>query len=873
MTLLRALRELLRRGRRDDEIREELAFHLEAQADEARASGLSDAEARRAARRDLGNLALVEETTREAWRWRRLERLAQDVGYAVRMMRRRPGFTIAAILSLTLGIGATVAIFSLLDALMLEQLPVRRPTELVQLIESRVQEGVAYDEEEFVYSAYEQLKSGTAGLSAVATETDSFEGDIVDRGAKHRAVTQLVSANYFDLLGVGAAHGRVFHQPMPEIDHPIAVVSEAYWRRRFAESASVLGATIQRGRISYTVVGVAARGFRGLELESSVDIWLLFDQVVPANDESRKRGRWMRIIGRLADGATPAQVSAQATGILGRTVRFQPGATPYSTLRLQLNRPLRLASLVVVLVLLIACTNLAGLTYAGNLARERELAVRRALGASRRRLIGQLLTESLLLASIGALLALAVAYWTNRALLAFLPPAAAPALTQLRFDLDPRTIAMTALIAIVTAVAIGLFPALYTTQSGMADELRVKTGAGRRSRSWTSRSLIVGEIAACTILLMLAGVLLQSVQNLRGQDAGYVEEQLLVADVAFPSEHGEQRRDLQLEELRTRIAALPGVQVASFSNLGQLSGGAFHWRIGFPDQPFTREQAPQVIEHRVTPGFLAAMGTRLTAGREFTAADTASAPLVAIVNEPFAETFFPGRNPIGQRFYHEGGSRSRQLMEVVGVVQSVRWLSLRAEPRPMYYRPYAQQGGTPMVRFAVRAAGSLDALSAAVTAAAQAIDRDVNVTNVVPFTEIVNRALRTERLVASVSTAFGALGLLIAAIGLYGVLAFNVTRRRREIGVRIAVGASPGTVERMFLRESFAMLVLGLGLGVPLAIAVTRSIAAMLYGIGPQDPVALAAVVVVLGAATAAAAFIPAKRAAAIDPISALREE
>jgi predicted permease len=288
---------------------------------------------------------------------------------------------------------------------------------------------------------------------------------------------------------------------------------------------------------------------------------------------------------------------------------------------------------------------------------------------------------------------------------------------------------------------------------------------------------------------------------------------------------------------------------------------------------FNRERAPQVIEHRVTPGFLAAMGTRLLEGRDITEADTISSPLVAIVNERFATTFFPGRSPIGQRFYRDGGSQSRQLIEIVGVAQDARWIGLRAEPRPMYYRPYAQMGGTPAVRFAIRATGNLDALGAAVAAAATSIDREARVTNVVPFAEVVNRSLRTERLVASVSSAFGALGLVIASIGLYGLLAYSVTRRRREIGVRIAVGASPWSVERMFLRESFVLLVLGLALGIPLAIAVTRSIASMLYGIGPQDPGAIAAVAIALAATTTAASFIPARRAAAIDPIVALREE
>jgi predicted permease len=791
-----------------------------------------------------------------------------DLAYACRMMRRRPGFSAAAVLSLTLGIGANVALFSLLDALLLEQLPVRQPSSLVQLVEPGSQGAV---NDRFVYVTYDQLRAGATRLSSIAAMTDDSESEIEENGVRHRAVTQFVSNNYFDLLGVDAARGRVFHEQVSENGQPVAVVSDSYWRRHYAASESVLGTTLRRGRLTFSVIGVAPPGFKGVELEAGVEIWFLFDQVIPPNDQSRTRGRWIRIVGRLSGPATPEQVSSEASAILGRPVTFRPGGRAYSALRLQLYRPLLLVTLVVVLVLLIACTNLANLTLAGHLARERELAVRRALGASRWRIVWQLLTESMVPAAIGATLALVLAYWINGALLAFLPPQFAPALADLRFELDARMLLLAASMALATSVMIGLLPALYSTRTSMTNELRVKAGGGGRTRPWTSRGLIAGEIAACTVLLMVAGVFLRSVQNLRGQDAGYTEHQLLVADVGFRGD--EARRDAWLDELRSRVAALPGVQAAAYSNTGQLSGVALEWRIGFPDRPFARDEAPAVIEHLVTPAFFAAMGTRLHAGRDFTAADTASSPLVAIVNDLFASAFFPGRNPIGQRFFRDGGSRSQQPIEIVGVVQSAKWLSLRRAPQPMYYRPYAQVGGTPVVRFAIRAAGDIEALGAAVSAAATSIDRDVRLSNVVPFEEIVNRGLLTERLVAYVSTGFGVLGLLIAAIGLYGVLAYNVTRRRREIGVRIAVGASPGAVERMFLRESFALLAVGLAAGMSAAFGLIRLASSMLYGVGPYDPSAIAVATVVLASATAAAAYLPARRAASVDPIVALREE
>jgi putative ABC transport system permease protein len=870
MTFFRKLRSVFGRARRDAEIREELQFHLEAEADERREAGSSDADARRAARRELGNAALVAEDTRAAWGWRWLEHLAQDLVYAGRMIRRRPGFTAAAVLSLALGIGANVAIFSLLDALLMQQLPVRRPGELVQLVEPSKQGPVPYDR--FVYATYDRLRDSASGLASVAVMTDDSEGDVVGNGVKHRAVTQLVSENYFQFLGIDAAAGRVFH---PSSDaaatEPVAVISDSYWRRQFGASTAALGATLSRGTLAFSVVGVVPPGFKGVELEAAVDIWFLFNQVVAPQDDDRTRGRWVRIVGRLGSGATPEQVSAAASSILGRAVTFRPGGRAYSALRNQLYRPLLLVMFVVLLVLLITCANLANLTLAGNLARERELAVRRALGASRWRIIRQLLTESLLIALAGAVCAVLVASWLSAALLGFLPPQFAPALVDLRFSLDLGVMAIAASIAIVTSLTIGLLPALYSTRSAMSSELRIKSGP-QRTRGWTTRSLIVGEIAICSLLLMLAGVFLRSVQNLRGQDAGYTEQQLLVADVGFPG-RDDPGRDQNLQDLRARIESLPGVQVVAYSNAGQLSGSGIEWRIGFPDRPFTREDAPQVIENRITPGFFAAMGSRLLEGREFTALDTETSPPVAIVNDLFASTYFPGRNPIGQRFFRDGGSRSREPVEIVGVVQSARWLNLRLAPQPLYYRPYSQVGGTPVVRFAIRASAATVALAAAVSATATSIDRDVRLANVVPFREIVNRGLVIERLVAYVSGVFGLLGLLIAAIGLYGVLAYSVTRRRREIGVRIAVGATRGSVERMFLRESFALFAVGLAIGVPMGIAVIRSIASMLYGVTPGDPSGIVAVTVVLGLATAAAAFFPARRAAAIDPIVALREE
>jgi predicted permease len=869
--LLRSLRRLSRSARREADLRDELQFHLDEEMDEARASGLSADQARLAARRDLGNVAIVAEDTRAAWGWTGAARLAQDLRYAIRIVRRRPAFAIAAVLTLTLGIGANTAVFSILDGLLLETLPVARPHELVQMVERRPQTGAPIDA--FTYQHYESVRMGSRLLSGVAAASvyPSAQG-IFEREERLTAVVHFVSDNYFEVLGVSPIRGRIFRQTPPgAAGELIAVISEAFWRSHYASDPAAVGATFRLGKREVTVAGVAPARFRGVHFERAVDIWIPYEIVVAPNSESRTRGRSVHVIGRLAPDRSLAQIDAEVTAVVGRPVSFQSAATGFSRLRQQLFQPLLLVELVVGLVLLITCVNLANLTLSGNLARERELAVRGALGASRWRIVRQLLTEHLLLALAGGALGLVVAYWISAALLSFLPATYAPALIGLRFELDGRVLVFTALLSIVTCLSVALFPALRSTRPLASNGLGVKSASGA-GRPWISRSLIVGEVAMCTLLLMIAGVFLRSVQNLRGQDGGYSEEALLVADVQFPIEYGDDRRDVLIEELRARAAVLPEVEIVAYSHLGQLSGGAFEYRLGFPDRPAAADK-PIAIEQRVSPGFLGAMGTRILQGRDFTAADTARSTPVAIVNELFAAEFFPGRSPIGLRFFQEGGSRGGELMEIVGVAARSKWVDLRREAPPMYYRPYSQQGGTPVVRFAIRGPRNYDGLAAAFTATAQGVDRKVELTNVVPFSEIVDRSILVERLVAQVSGAFGVLALVIAAVGLYGVLAYAVTRRRREIGVRIAIGASPGSVERMFLRESFLQLAVGLAIGVPAAILVIRYVSSMLYGLTPYDPTAIVAVTVVLAAATAAAAYLPARRASSTDPIVALRDE
>ena len=867
---LRALRWLVGRRKQEAEIRRELEFHIEQEIDAGIAAGLTEEEARRAARHDLGNRAVLEEDTRAVWGWTWIERLGQDVRYAGRLLRRKPAFSVTAILMLALGMGGATAVFSLFDALLVRRLPVGRPEQLVRMIERRPQLSQAL--EAFTLSTHDALRGSSRMLPGViASSQVSAPSDVYIDGERHGAVVQLASDNYFEVLGVPAFRGRVFHQAEAGLAaEPIAVISADYWRRQYAADPSALGARFRRGNRVITIAGITPPGFRGTEVDVPVDIWLSIDQWVPLDDDDRVRGRWMRIMGRLSPGVTPEQAALEGSGILGRPVEFAPAATGYSTLRQRLLQPLLLVALVVVLVLLVACANLANLMLAGTAARERELAVRTAIGASRARVVRQLLTEGFVLATIGGVLALGVARWISGALLAFLPPDQAIAQPNLRFALDVRVLGFAALLTGGTCLLFALAPALRVT-GGSGARLGARTGPAGPQRGRLTRGLLVGQVVLCTALLILAGVFLRTLQNLRGQDAGYREDRLLVADVRPPGAT-EDDRDRLIEELLARVAVLPGVETAAFSHVGQFDG-AIEFRIGFPGHPMPEDEQPAMIEQRISPGFLNAMGNPIIAGRDFRPSDDASVALVAIVNASFARRFFPGRDPIGERFFRASGTRGGEPMEIVGVVRDSKWLSLRDDAPPMYYRPYRQMGGTPVVRFAIRTSADVDRVARELPSLARSVDPGFVLAHVVPFRDIVNRTLVVERLVAQVSTAFGALALVIAAVGLYGVLAYGVARRRREIGLRMAIGAGRGTIAWMFLRESLAVLVLGAALGVPLAVVLTRLASWMLFGLGPQDPASIGAALAVMATVTVAAAYLPARRAAGVDPMRALREE
>ena len=865
-SFLTRLRGLFDRGRRERELDDELRFHLNEDADEHMTDGLSASDARRAARRRMGNVVIAREETRQAWSWPSLESFRQDVTYAIRQLLRRPAFTVTALLSLALGIGANTAVFSLLKAIRWDTIRVERPAELVQVLGERGPSST--------YPEYETFARSTQTLSHIIGSNVVGTLDVTTTAGRHRAAVEFVTNNYFDVLGVPARRGQVFHPPPAGLPSaPVAVISDNYWRSQFAGNPSAIGARLRvfRHPAEFTIVGIAAPDFRGAHLDLPPDIWIPVEGFYRSREDLEEDR--FRLIGRLRPGVTTAQVDAEAESILGRPMRVTSVAGGFSNLRDTLTRPLLLLALVAGLVFVIMCANLANIILARTSARDRELAVRRAIGASRGRVVRQLVAESAVLAAVGAVLGAAVAYWTSSALLGFLPPQYARALVNLRFEPDAGVLAFVAMLSFLICIGCGLIPAVRVTGRGSQTALRTGTNDGGRERTWMSRSLVVGEVALCTLLLVVAGVFLRSLHNLVSQETGYDACGLLVADiVGFPFEYTEERRDQLFEELRSRIAALPGVEAASFSHRGQLDGGGFYYPLHVPGRVMDPSES-RAEEARVTPGFLEAMGTPLVAGRDASASDHADSQFVAVVNEVFVRYFGIRGNPIGQRFQRTYGSGRIDMLEIVGIVKDAKWVSLREEPRPIYYVPYQQSSGRPSIRLAVRTSGDLNMLARAIVQTARSIDYSLGIPDVVPFTEIVNRSLVIERLVAHVSTAFAAVGVLIACIGLYGLLAYSVVRRRREIGVRIAVGASPGSVEWMMLRESLVLLTMGLAIGLPAGVFVVRLVSSMLFQLSPADPMTIGGALATLTMATVAATFLPARQAAGLDPIQVLRED
>jgi predicted permease len=850
-------------SRRDDELDDEIRQHLRMAAEDR---GVE------AARREFGNVTLIKEVTREMWGWTSLERFAQDLRYAFRCMRRSPAFTLTAVLSLALGIGANTAIFTLIDALLLRSLPVHEPQRLVQLI--TYQNGKPIDS--FSYPAVGALADQKDLFSALA----GFSGARFNIGradSVERTPGGWVSGEYYQMLGLQPAAGRLI---APADDKPgappVSVITDDYWRRKFAGDPRVVGQTILIESVPVTIVGVSPPGFSGANVGDVADITLPLSANAQLFPEMTGRltgsALWLRILARPRPGISMAQLKARLQVIWPQLINVAadprlpppirktlltsnldaiPGATGWAYLRTQFRRPLLILMAVVGMVLLIACANVANLLLARAQARRREISIRLAVGASRARVIRQLLTESVLLASIGAAVALALAGFTSRLLVRLLSTWRGAA--HLDLTPDSRVLAFTAALALATGVVFGIAPALFAT------------AARPNSRTRLNSALVAAQVAVSFVLLVGAGLFVRTFKNLDHIDPGFRHEGVLLVESDL--RHGLTPARLAFyRDALQQIEQLPGVVSASMASNTPLSGGWATVPAGVNGQSPSGET---VHVYTVAPKFFETMRTPLLAGRDFTDRDDKSSAGVAIVNQAFVARFLPAGYPLGQRV-----SLARiadTAVPIVGVATDAISQSLREPAPPTVYLPlYRCQAGFPV--FAVHAAGSLTRVASELRRLLQPGMPGAAI-QIHTMTAQVEAAMVQERLMATLGAGFGALALTLAAIGLYGLLAYTVARRTSELGIRMALGASSASLIWLIIRHALRLLVFGLLAGALAAIATSRWIASLLFGLTATDPSTIVIAAAVLLGAGLLAGYPPARRASRIDPMSCLRCE
>jgi predicted permease len=903
--LLFRLRALFQRKSMQGALEEEVQSHLRMAARERMEQGDTAEQARSAALREFGNVGLVKEVTRDVWGWGWLADFLQDLRYGLRMLRHGPGFSTVAVLSLALGIGANTAIFSLLNAVMLRELPVENPGQLVLL--GTGLSGGSTDEfaatNLYSYPFYREMRRTNQVFSDVsAVFSVMFEkvhGAVGASPNLEAMNVQMVSGAYFPMLGVKPILGRAFSEgeDEPAGGHPVAVLSYSWWARRFGRDAGILGKTVTLGSTVYTIVGVAPPEFFGTMVGQSPDLWIplsMEKQVSPGwNGLDNKWFQSLYILGRLKRGVAREQAEANVN-LLARQIwheyagpvlskeqeqtlerahiRLTPAARGLSRLRFEFSLPLQILMVVVGLVLLIACANIANLLLARATARQREIAVRMAMGAGRARLIRQMLTESLVAALLGGGLGILFAAWASHALLAMV--SAGPEPLPLSVAPDARVLAFTLLVSLATALLFGTAPAVRATRINLSPGLKERTGAvSVAGRSPLAKALVVAQVALSLVLLIGAALFLRTLVKLAKVDTGFNKENVLLFGID-PSAVGykEDSRLVSLyQQVESRVSAVPGVRATSISFF-TFNQGEWTEPVSIPGRTPTPENDMAATHNVAGPGYFATMGIPLVLGRVFGPQDTEESPKVAIINETMARWYFPNGSPIGCRFGIGDNPKHSSDIEVVGVVKDAKHESLRERPFPEAYYPYTQRIGY-YYDFEVRYAGNPQTIIAEVRRAIGEVDRSLPVAYQSTLAQQVERSIASQTLIAQLSSFFGVLAVFLACVGIYGVMSYAVTRRTNEIGVRMALGAGPLNVLWMVMRESLILVALGLVMGLGLALAGERLVKKMLFGLAPTDPLSLVAGAVLLLAFALLAGYLPARKASRVDPMVALRYE
>ena len=884
MSVAFLLDRLFRRERIEDSLEEELRFHISERAADLQRSGVPLVEAERRAKLEFGGIENYKEQCRETRRFHGMHGFFADLRFGCRMLWRSPGFSILSILCLTLGIGANAAVFSWVEGILFRPYP-----------------AVAHQERLFALTGMARGEAEPTDLSwpdfldlqRSCTLVDSFivtkiTGTTLSIGDRAEVSTgSIVSANYFDALGVHPILGRGFEpgEDSGRSAHPVTVISYQLWEGRFKGDPQIIGKTQRLNGVLHTIVGVAPAGFYGTFVGWAMQFW------VPASMEEifeaggykleDRGGRWIEAYARLKPGVTREQAQQEIAAVAkrlekdypdtnrGRSIKLWPlWQTPFNNANTLLPT-LEIMLAVVVFVLLIACANVGNLLLVRSFARRHEMTVRMAIGAGRGRLVRQLVTEGLILAACGAAGGLLLAHWCRHALVLLLPARGGVAM-HLPGEIDWRVLALSAGVCLIATLLLGLVPAMQTRDLDLAGALKAESagvvGSGRRA--WVRSGLVVMQVSLSFVLLVGAGLLLQSLQRIRNTSPGFSTHDVLETSVNLvQAGYDAPRAQNFQDQLLDRVRALPGVESAEFARMTPLSYGSFSSTPIAVDgyQPPPEEQ-PIVQYNEVGPDYFATIGIPLMSGREFNRADDEKSVPVAIVNETMAAKYWGGRNPIGERVQVK-----RRWMQVVGVAKDSRYQSVRETPKPFFYVPLRQNFARgPGLNIRTRL--SAETMMAALTREVHALDRNLALFEVITLQEQVDRSTSPQLVAVTLVGVLGGLALLLAAIGLYGVMSYAVSQSTRELGLRMALGATPSHLLRLVMSRGLTLTASGIVCGAAVALASTRLLGYLLYNVSPRDPLSFGSAFLVITIASLAACFLPAWRATRTDPLRALRD-
>ena len=898
-TLLSRLAAIFRQRTLDRQLEEELRFHLDMEAEANRRRGMSTPDAELAARRSFGAPPNIAETYREQRGLPVIETLFKDLRYGMRTLRRNPGFASMAVLSLAMGIGANTAIFSIIEAVMLRPLPVPAPARLVSVGDPARPNNVLSGTpllDVFSYPLYVRLRDNntvfTGLLASGGTAKLEVDGP---SGVSEPVRGRLVSGNYFDVLGVPAALGRTFtpgDESLPGAA-PYVVITDDYWSSHFARANDALGRTIHINGHAFTIVGIGPRGFTGEVTGSPVDLWIPLSMEAQVNRSdsrlSNNKCNWLLFLGRLKNGASLAAARSQVTSLAvtaaiefagsqftaddisiwrRRTVEVAPCPRGFSSLRKQFSQPLITLMIVVGLVLLIACANVANLLLARAAGRQKEISIRLAIGSGRARLVRQLLTESMILAALGGTLGLLFAGWGSTVLLRL----ASSGQTPIPLDVHPNLpmLGFTAAITLFTGILFGLAPALRSTRVDLASTLKENTRSLSSSGWQLGKFLVVAQVALSLVLLIGAGLFIRTLINLETLDVGYSRTGLAIMRVDAGASGYTKAQILPVtRRLEERLRSLPGIVGVSISQNG-IFNGTDAMTDGLRIEGFTPTHHDDTASHFdvVGPHYFQVVGVPVLAGREFDERDGPGSQPSVIINQTLARFYFGNADPLGKWIQED----DRRFI-IVGVVRDMRENGLKGEVERRLYWPVMGGDQLAALNFEIRTYSAAAAMIPVIRHELRRFDPNLKTTNLQPVGLLIDATYSGERLIAELCGFFGALALLLAATGIYGVMAYAMSRRTNEIGLRLALGADRRDVVYMVLRETVLLAIAGIAMGLPAALAATRLIGASLVGLTAGDPPTLVLAVLVVLLAAMLAGFIPAARAARIDPMSALRQE